>query len=299
MSNNKLAMVKNDVIDVVQDKVEQFQQEGELDLPKNYSPENAMKSAWLELQSTKTKNKNPVLEVCSKDSIANALLKMVTLGLNPGKKQGYFIAYGKTLTFQPSYFGNIAVVKQTANAKDVNAQVIYKGDELDYEIKNGRTTIKSHQQSFEDKVKGEMLGAYAVIEFNDERPDYAEIMTIDQIKNAWKQGQTYKEGGNSPHNNFGEEMAKKTVINRTTKSYINSSNDSHLVSEAVNYSNEVETEQEVEQEIEDNANSEVIDIEAEEVDEDQDQQQETNQQDNSQQQQEEDLEPTGTDGPAF
>ena len=295
---NKLKMVKNDVIDVVQDKVEQFQKEGELDLPKNYSPENAMKSAWLELQSTKTKSKKPVLQACSKDSIANALLKMVTLGLNPGKKQGYFIAYGKTLTFQPSYFGNVAVVKQTANAKDVNPQVIYKGDELDYEIKNGRTKIKTHKQSFENKVNGKMLGAYAVIEFNDERPDYAEIMTIDQIKNAWKQGQTYKEGGNSPHNNFGEEMAKKTVINRVTKSYINSSNDSHLVSEAINYSNEVETEQEVEQEIEENANSEVIDIQAEEVDEeaDQDKQQETEVEQDSQQ---EDLEPTGTDGPPF
>jgi recombination protein RecT len=40
-----------------------------------------------------------VLQACTRDSIANALLDMAVQGLNPAKKQGYFIAYGKQLVF--------------------------------------------------------------------------------------------------------------------------------------------------------------------------------------------------------
>jgi len=80
---NELAIIKRDTVDVVADKVKQFQENGEVHFPANYSPENAMKSAWLTLQNTQDRNKKPALEVCTKDSIANALLDMVVQGLNP------------------------------------------------------------------------------------------------------------------------------------------------------------------------------------------------------------------------
>ncbi len=78
-----------------------------------------MKSAWLILQAAVDKDKKPVLEVCSKNSIANALLDMVVQGLNPAKKQCYFIAYGNGLACQRSYFGTMAVTKQVAGAKEI------------------------------------------------------------------------------------------------------------------------------------------------------------------------------------
>ncbi|TDX52162.1 recombinase RecT [Orenia marismortui] len=286
MSN--LAMVKKDVIDVVSDKVAEFKQKGELDLPKNYSPENAMKSAWLILQETETKSKKPVLQECSQDSIANSLLKMVTLGLNPAKNQGYFIPYGKQLTFQPSYFGNIAIAKRVANAESVDAQVIYKGDELEYENVNGRTKIVNHKQTFESKMNGEVTGAYAVIKFKDERPNDAEIMTMKELEAAWSQGY----GKSDTHKKFTGEMAKKTVINRLCKPYINSSNDSSLFVDAYNDSRNTKAEQEAQEEIEENANSQVIDIELEEQDQEES---EAIVEDVP----EEELQPTGTEGPDF
>ncbi|HDM76661.1 MAG TPA: recombinase [Deltaproteobacteria bacterium] len=267
MSNKQLALVKKDTVDVVAERVREFQENGQLHLPPNYSPENAMKSAWLKLQNTYTKDQKPVLQACARDSIANSLLDMVVQGLNPSKNQCYFVAYGNQLVCMRSYFGSMAVVKNVAGAKDVDAQAIYEGDEFDYEINHGRIKILKHKQSFSNRVKGNIIGAYAVISFKDERPDYVVIMTLDQIKQAWKQGRVYKEGGNSTHTKFTEEMCKKTVINRACKSYINSSSDSNLLLKHFNRSDEERIEHEVQQEINENANSETIDIDYEEVEE--------------------------------
>ena len=109
MSN--LALIKKDTVDVVAAKIRQFQERGELQLPPNYSAENAMKAAWLELQEVKDKEDRPALSVCTRDSIANALLRMAVQGLNPAKNQCYFVAYGKKLVLMRSYFGSMHVAK--------------------------------------------------------------------------------------------------------------------------------------------------------------------------------------------
>ena len=75
--------VKKDVTVKVLEKINAFQQSGELTLPSSYSPENALKSAMLILSETLDKDKRPVLESCSQVSIANSLLKMITFGLSP------------------------------------------------------------------------------------------------------------------------------------------------------------------------------------------------------------------------
>ena len=289
--SKELALVKEDTVDVVMDRVREFQSNGEIDLPSNYSVENAMKSAWLELQRTKTKNKQPVLKACSKNSIANALLDMVVQGLNPSKEQCYFVAYGDQLVCMRSYFGSKALVKQVANAEDVVAQAIYKGDDIDYTIEDGVTKITKHEQDFQNKLNGTVVGAYATIKFKDERPDYTEIMTIDQLKQSWSQGQTYKENGNGTHQKFDEEMAKKTASNRVCKQYINSSDDSGMLDESANRSSIVQAEQEANEEIEENANSTVIDIEESAPEEEN---AEENNEENVQEEQE--LKDTGTDG---
>ena len=271
MSKNQLAIMKRDIVDAVEEKVEKLTQKGELHLPEKYSAPNALKAAWLVLQDTKDKSKQPVLSACSKNSIANSLFYMVMMGLNPQKKQCDFIAYGKKLTCQPEYTGNISLAKRKANAKEVYPHAIYKGDEFEYEVVNGRTKItKPHKTSLENKLKGEYLGGYCVIEWNDDRPDHVEVMTIDEIEAAWKQGPNYSGGyekGNGTHGKFTEEMIKKTVVNRATKRFIRSSDDSDLFIKAYNQSDTVQAEQEVKEEIEENANSQVLDIDYEETEE--------------------------------
>lgn len=262
-AKNQKALAMKDTVDIVANRVRQFQESGQLHLPANYSAENAMKSAWLILQSTMDKNGKPALQSCTRDSVANALLDMVVQGLNPAKKQCYFIVYGNKLICQRSYFGSMHLVKEVAGAKEVHAQVVYKGDDFQYEISKGRKKIVRHVQKIENIKNENIIAAYCIIEFDDGRPDYVEIMSIDQIKQSWRKSPMYKEGGNGTHQKFTEEMAKKTVINRACKVFINSSSDSNLFLSAFNRADEERAEQEVAQEIVENANGTVIDVEPE------------------------------------
>lgn len=209
-------------------RISQFQQDGGMVLPKDYSVENHLKSAWLVLQATNDRSGKPVLSVCTKGSIANALLDMVLQGLAVSKKQGYFIAYGDKLEFQRSYFGTIALAKRTGGIKgEPVANVIYEGDEFIYSIdpKTARISIVKHEQKIENIDNTKIKGAYALVTLPDGATQVT-IMSMAQIRTAWGQGATK---GNSPaHKNFAEEMAKKTVIGRACKAIINSSDDAWL-----------------------------------------------------------------------
>jgi recombination protein RecT len=262
--SNELAIVKKDTVDIVANKVREFQERGELMFPSHYSPENAMKSAWLILQTTQDRNHAPVLQSCTKDSIANSLLDMVVQGLNPAKKQGYFIAYGKNLTFQRSYFGTMAVTKRVTGAKEINANVIYEGDEVTYEMENGKIVNLKHKQQFGNINKDKIIGAYCVIVMPGDEA-FTELMTIDEIRKAWSKSQMWGKGQSeekegSTHEQYRQEMAKKTVINRACKRFMNASDDSSLVLTHFNGSDERVAEAEAEAEIQANANGEVIDV---------------------------------------
>jgi recombination protein RecT len=266
--SNQLALIKKDTVDIVAAKVKEFQEKNELHFPANYSPENAMKSAWLILQTIKDRNQKSALEVCTRDSVANALLDMVVQGLNPAKKQGYFIVYGTSLVFQRSYFGTMAVTKRVTNAKSIDAAVIYEGDEVDYEMVNGRITNLTHKQKFGNIDKDKVIGAYATIILEDDTV-YNELMTIDELRKAWSKAQFWSkdskvEKAGSTHDDFKQEMAKKTVINRACKKFMNSSDDSSLVMQHINRAEDVAAEAELEEEIKSNANGEIIDVEFEE-----------------------------------
>lgn len=209
-------------------RIEQFQKDGSMILPKNYSVENHMKSAWLALQEVEDKDHHKALQICTKESIANSLLDMVLQGLSVSKKQGYFIVYGNKLIFQRSYFGTIALAKRAGGmVSEPVANVIYEGDDFLYEIdpKTAKVAIVKHSQKLENIDNSKIKGAYALVTLADGTTQVT-IMSMQQIRAAWGQGATK---GNSPaHKNFAEEMAKKTVIGRACKAIINSSDDAWL-----------------------------------------------------------------------
>lgn len=98
-NKNQMMVQEKNITDNVLNRINKMQTEGSLQIPDNYSPENALKSAYLKLLETKDKDNKPVLQTCTQESIANSLLEMVVQGLNPMKNQGYFIPYGNKLTF--------------------------------------------------------------------------------------------------------------------------------------------------------------------------------------------------------
>ena len=225
--SNQMAVMQKDITDQVSNRISQLQDDG-LALPKDYNPQNALKAAWFKLQQTKDRSNRPALQVCTRSSIANALLDMVTQGLSPAKTQYYFIVYGNEVQLQRSYFGTIAAVKRLSSVKDIDAQVVHQGDEFAigaYEL--GRIKVTKFVPKFENLDKP-IKGAFAFIELADGRVDYT-VMTQKQIQTSWGQSRQH-----NVQQKFGDEMAKRTVINRAAKMYINTSDDSDLLTGSIN-----------------------------------------------------------------
>lgn len=271
MSENKAVATtqERNITDKVLSRVKALEGKGELKIPANYSPENALKSAYLILSETVDKDKKPVLQNCSEASIANTLLDMVVQGLSPAKKQCYFIPYGGKLQLSRSYLGTVAATKRLKGVKNVVANIIYEGDEFAYQLdlETGLKKITKHEQSFENIDPSKIKGAYAIIVMEDGQ-NYVEVMNIGQIKKSWNQGAA--KGNSGAHQNFADEMAKKTVINRACKMFVNTSDDSDLLVEAINNSEEKTYDEkdlvsnvdfEVKEEIKQNANVKEINIE--------------------------------------
>jgi len=255
-NTQQVATIKKDISAQVLEKINSFQQSGELTIPKDYSVDNALKSAYIVLSDPK----NNLLAKCNKGSIAEALLKMVVHGVSPIKKQCYFIPYGDKLECSISYAGNIAIAKRYGGLKSIKGQAIFKGDDFAFEVdaETGRKKIQKHVQTLDSLGSGEVVGAYAITEFNDGTRDL-EIMNIKQIQAAWGQGGSK---GNSPaHKNFPDQMAIKTVINRACKLIISSSDDSVLYDPLEEAELPNKTEADVKHEINQNANAESLDFE--------------------------------------
>ena len=258
--SNELAKQEKTIVDSVQKRIAEMQNKGSIELPNNYSVSNALKSAYLVLQETQTRDKKPVLQACTQESIANSLLDMATQGLNPSKEQCYFIAYGNKLTMSRSYLGTIALTKRINGVKDVKGYAVYKDDkfELGFDILTGKQKILEFCPGLNRDSKN-LIGAFALI-LGDNEILHTEYMDINQIHNAWNQGSM--KGNSGAHKNFADQMAIKTVINRACKYYVSTSDDSDKIAEFMNKTIE-DTDRELEEEKKEFANKEVI--EAEEI----------------------------------
>jgi len=265
---SKALTVQDQTLDKLSKRINAMQESGELHFPPDYSPQNALKSAWLTIQATTDMNKKPALEVCTIGSIYNALFDMVITGLNPAKKQGYFIVYGKNLVFQRSYFGSETLAKRVnPDIADIVAEVVYEGDTFTYSIRNGQKIVSDHKQTLESVDSKKVKGAYCIVIDKNGEVIKTDIMTWVEIKKAWSMSKTkpiekgeVKKG--STHDDFMSEMIKKTVINRTCKTIFNSSDDKYLKLAATR-SEVIRAEDTAQEEIDQNANQDIIDIDDE------------------------------------
>lgn len=210
-------------------RIEAMKGEGLLIAP-NYSVSNALSSAYYALKNAPGGN---LLEKCTPESVYNALLDMVTQGLSPAKTQCYFIPYGNTVKLTRSYFGTMKVVKQLPEVKDIYAEVIYEGDKFQIKNENGRKVFVSHETDWVN-ADNPIAGAYCIIEKEDGEKILT-VMTKKEIDKSWAQAKT-----KNVQNNFPQEMAKRTVINRAAKQFFNTSDDNDLFIDAVNRTTENE-----------------------------------------------------------
>lgn len=210
-------------------RIEAMKNEGLLIAP-NYSVSNALSSAYYALKNSNSGN---LLEKCTPESVYNALLDMVTQGLSPAKTQCYFVPYGSTVKLTRSYFGTMKVVKQLPEVKDIYAEVIYEGDKFQIKNENGRKVFVSHETDWMN-ADNPIVGAYCIIEKIDGEKILT-VMTKKEIDKSWS-----KSRNKAVQNEFPQEMAKRTVINRASKQFFNTSDDNDLFVDAVNRTTENE-----------------------------------------------------------
>lgn len=227
----KVFEFEKNISDSVQNRITELAQDRRLVLPPNYSVGNALASAWLILQNVKDRYGQPALKVCTPQSIANALLDMAIMGHNPAKKHGYFIVYGDQLTWFPSYFGKCASLKRIDGIEhEPVATLIYDGDEIVLEHNElGEEIIIEHKTSWQNKLKGDIVGAYATVDFKGVKR--SAVMSMKEIKEAWTKNPS--PANRRDHTEFTGEFAKRTVINRLVKMILQTSNDDDLLAETI------------------------------------------------------------------
>lgn len=221
-NNKALKEIQESTVNRVMQQVAELQQAGELVLPKDYNAGNALKSAWIYLQTIETRTKQKAVDVCTKLSICNCLLEMVIRGQHP-KKHCYFIPCGNSLEYWERYTGKILRAKRDTKIKEVVAQIVYEGDNFVYTVdKDGYYQLVRHETAIENIDPQKIKAAYAIV-INKDDTRHLEIMTIDQIRKSWQQGAA--RGNSGAHLNFTDQMCKKSVIARACKIELDSTAD--------------------------------------------------------------------------
>ena len=194
---------------------------GDVILPPNYDVNDAVKALYLKTIQTVDKQKRPVLEVCTRESIEQVVQNYVSKGLNIAKNQCYLVCYGNTLTLQESYFGK----QKEANAYagiTINSNVVYEGEKVNIVVRPNGTKIIEHTPDFSKFDTNKIIGSYAIAVNDKGEVVDSDIMTMKEIRQSWAKSSS----GGTVHKEFPVEMTRKTVIARLAKRFINTSDDS-------------------------------------------------------------------------
>ncbi|MBT8342951.1 MAG: recombinase RecT, partial [Desulfatitalea sp.] len=114
----------------------------------------------------------------------------------------------------------------------------------------------------------DIIGAYALAIGHNDNQLHCEVMTIDEIKQSWKQSKmsAVSESGminqSTTHGKFTGEMAKRTVINRLCKRIINTSDDAELIKSVERTDEDTPEQQIIEKQIANESNKKVLDFPA-------------------------------------
>lgn len=224
----KQVALRNDVGEQVITRINQLSETG-LQMPKDFHAPTAIRMTMLKLQELKDKNGKPALEVCTKESIANALFRMCLWGLNCGLDQCYATVKGDKLCIDPSYFGKALMVKRVYNTWHPRPHVIRKDDVFEFEIesKTGLTKLVKHETKLEN-IDKPFVGAYIYLPTENGDLDLY-IMSAKQIATAWSKSPTRQ----GVHQEFDEKMVGKTIINSACNMIIKST-------PSINYNEEVQ-----------------------------------------------------------
>lgn len=151
---------------------------------------------------------------CSRKSLVMAFLQGAEQGLPVDGKLAYLVPYGTDATFMASYVGLVAVARRHGLVTDAYARLVRERDEFDLQMDDGQ--FKVHFRPHIGADAGEVIGAFACLLFPNKRV-IADFMSAEEIESIRKRSKAASSG---PWVTDWGEMAKKTVIRRTIKTYV-------------------------------------------------------------------------------
>lgn len=216
-----LATIEKSAVKLAQDTSDWINKnirDNKITVPEGYNVSNEITMALMMIAQTNDKNGRPALETCTRESIMTQLRLMAQNGVSMAQKQCYPIVRGTKLCIDTSYFGTISVIKRLMPGYDVRANVIYKDDTYDY-IWNEETQcyqVTNIRSSIENRDKP-IVGAYGTIfEKATGKVIFSEVMSWKEILTSWSHAKTDK-----VQKEFPQEMAKRTLIQRMCKLFLN------------------------------------------------------------------------------
>lgn len=151
------------------------------------------------------------------DGFKRAIINVAAIGLtlNPAYGLSYLIPRKGKIILDISYKGKIALGVECGSIKWCVAELVYEKDTFKAGATGDRPT---HNFDPFDDNRGALRGGYAISKTNAEEyiVSYLSMKQIDAIK---KRSESFKSGNNSPWNTDTEEMIKKTLIRRNSKSW--------------------------------------------------------------------------------
>lgn len=163
---------------------------------------------------------NPTLQKCEPSSILEAVVNIArtSLTLNPALRLAYLIPRKGKCTLDISYMGMIKLLRDSGAIKHIEAYVVFEDEEFIHDVSNN----KLHHQPIHSKTEVEhmkriILGCYTRAELPSGYVSYCfmPLWEILKIKSESK-----NTGENSVWNKWRDEMIKKTVIKRHSKTLI-------------------------------------------------------------------------------
>lgn len=165
-----------------------------------------------------TKNKF-TLDTAKKDqtSLKNAIVNVAAVGLslNPVNHYAYLVPRDGSICLDISYRGLIKLATDTGSIKWAKAVLVYTTDTFVYK---GPAEKPQHDADVFSSDRGEVVGGYCIAKTSDE--DFLiETMSLADIHEVRATSKAYASGSNCPWKTFFDEMAKKTLIKRSSKTW--------------------------------------------------------------------------------
>lgn len=217
-----------------------------------------VKARFLELADEKTflreasfacqlMNANPYLARGSKASLQQAVLNVAQLGLSlhPSLKLAYLVprwskkTNGVEVSLEASYQGLVKLLTDCGTVKQIEARIIYDGDERDIDFAYPEKVRTHKPYALTGKPRGEMCAVYSLATLHDGSKSI-EIMSKDEVHEVRERSESYKkskDGVPSIWLTDEAEMWRKTVIRRHFK-YLPKSGNVETVGKAIELDND-------------------------------------------------------------